>query len=261
MPSANLKRGDIVHSSGTTGATAALYLPEELMGRLGRIFVRYYMRIAPFSFTAGDRLLVQHSPGAWSFTHGTGKIGISPSHDTELGGVSMTSGAGDGWQMRGGWLMTHSPGPDHAGLVLRTHLDDFYDTSKIPAGHAYARTEAPWLWGWGRNGLGVLYPGHWYCIETELDLNSVSDGSPGWRADGVLRAWIDGRLAMDRTGMVFRTKPVNTRPAKQRPIRELGVRNLWLNWFHGGRTQNTVDQTHYYAGLVWGTEYIGPMRM
>jgi hypothetical protein len=259
MPSANLKRGDIVMSHGTTGATAALYLPEDQMGRLKRIFVRYYFRAAPFKFTAADRLLVQNSPGAWSFTHGSGKFGIAPSHDTEPGGVSMTSGGPDGWQMRAGWLMNHTPGPDHGGLVVGSHLDDFYDR-KVPAEHRYGNGEPTWLHRWGRKGLGVLYPGHWYCIETELDLNTILNAPPGWQADGALRTWIDGKLAFDRAGMMFRSGPVNRGMYRQRPMRELGIRNLWLCWFHGGKTQATVAQTHYYAGLAWGTEYIGPMR-
>ena len=45
-----------------------------------------------------------------------------------------------------------------------------------------------------------------------------------------------------------------------RACRELGVRGLWLNWFHGGKTVATIDRTSFYTGLVYGTSYIGPMK-
>jgi hypothetical protein len=46
-----------------------------------------------------------------------------------------------------------------------------------------------------------------------------------------------------------------------RPCRELGVKGLWLNWFHGGQTPSTVDRVLFYTGLAWGKDYIGPMSM
>jgi hypothetical protein len=43
-------------------------------------------------------------------------------------------------------------------------------------------------------------------------------------------------------------------------VRQLGVRGLWLNWFHGGKTLATFDRTSFYTGLVWAQQYIGPMK-
>lgn len=268
MPGRNLKRGDIVGSSGDLACTAAVYLPEDIIGLQKRMFVRYYTLIAPFTVTPASRVLVRHNearpatataPAAketWQFTTLAGKTGIAHSHDTSWGGVSGSSGGPYGWQMRASWYMNHSPGPDNAGLVMGHHLYDYYQNN--PAGHNYGRDENSWMERWGRNGLGVIYPGHWYCVETELDLNSLTDG---WKPDGALRTWIDGKLAYERTGMVFRSAPVYQAKADQRPMRELGIRNLWFDWFHGGRTLNTVPQTTYYAALVWSTKYIGPMKL
>ena len=45
-----------------------------------------------------------------------------------------------------------------------------------------------------------------------------------------------------------------------RPCRELGIRGLWLNWFHGGVTPNSVDRVVFITGVAWAQEYIGPMR-
>ena len=86
----------------------------------------------------------------------------------------------------------------------------------------------------------------------------------GYAPDGELRAWVDGRNVYERKSMVFRTLPLVSQPyvaTKIRPCRELGVRGLWLNWFHGGKTVATIDRTSFYTGLVWGKEYIGPMRL
>lgn len=272
MPARDLKRGDIVHSHGDTAATAAIYLPEDQIGRLRRLFVRHYFRVAPFNVGPEHRVFVRNSaavpaangrpavPESWAWTNLSGKNGIGHSHDTSEGGVSMTSGGPYGWQMRGGYTLTHSPGPDNGGLVMGHHLGDFYSPDRCPPGHLYGREHA-WLERWGRNGLGVIYPGHWYCVETELDLNTILHAGQGWKPDGALRTWIDGKLAYERTGMVFRSGPVNTRNATQRPMREIGIRNLWLCWFHGGKTLNTVGMTQWYAALAWGTEYIGPMKL
>jgi hypothetical protein len=142
------------------------------------------------------------------------------------------------------------------------HLYDFIRAN--PEGHRYGQGDLrSERWG-QRGGLGgMLYAGQWYCIETELKLNTINSSAPGYDEDGELRTWIDGRLCYQRLGMVFRTGPAASFPynaSMLRPCRELGVRGLWLNWFHGGKTLATIDRTSFYTGLVWGTKYIGPMK-
>lgn len=39
-----------------------------------------------------------------------------------------------------------------------------------------------------------------------------------------------------------------------------GVRSLLLNTYVGGTSPSTRPHMHYYAGLAYGTEYIGPMK-
>lgn len=91
------------------------------------------------------------------------------------------------------------------------------------------------------------------------------DAAPGYLPDGELRAWVDGRLVFERVGMVFRSKPLKgdlpPKPSEMPPLRELGVRGLWLNWFHGGVTQDSVERVMFFTGLAYGTQYIGPMRL
>ena len=266
MPAAaGVRDGSVVGNDGTLAGNARIFLPEPLFGRLDRIFVRYYMRLGlPGRVDPRQRLHVYHQPGQATWTNMTGKFGIGPDHSTREGGVSGTSGGGVGWQMRQGWSECDAAvgGPDERGWAPGFHLYDFQGNN--PAGHRYGQDKPPQFDRWGQRGGagGMLYAGHWYCIETELRLNTVTAAQPGFLPDGQLRAWVDGRLVSELTGMVFRTLPLKNPPfngGRLRACRELGVRGLWLNWFHGGQTVSTVDRTLFYTGLVWARQYIGPM--
>lgn len=250
--------GAVVGSSGSLAANGMLYLPEPLFGRLHRLFVRYYFRLgSPYGPQLSRRKNVRHAlsgPPVW--TTAAGKFGIGPDHSTSWGGVSGTSGGPYGWQMRGSWYDCDAGlgGPDEGGIAVGHHLYDYLGNN--PPGHRYGQ-EQSMRERWGQQGGfgGILYAGHWYCIETELRLNDLG------AQNGELRTWIDGRLAYDRRGMVFRTGPVFQTPPSPgtlRPARELGIRGIWLNWFHGGKTLNTYDRTAFYTKIAYGTEYIGP---
>lgn len=262
--------GSIVGYSGTLAGNAKLFLPEPLFGRLDRLFVRYYVRLGlPLQTPVEKRYHVYHddtnSPNRFAWTDYSGKFGIGPDHTTSYGGVSGTSGGGRGWQMRLGWAECDAGtgGPDEGGWAPGFHLYDYLTNN--PPGYNYGamQTSAEERWG-QRSGVGgVLYAGRWYCIETELKLNTISTAAPRFTPDGELRAWVDGRLAYERTGMVFRTPrdAFAFDSESLRPCRELGIAALWLNWYHGGKTVATIDRTLFYTGLVWSTQYIGPMKL
>jgi hypothetical protein len=268
----SLGDGAIVGYGGTTGANAMIFMPEPLLGRLDRIFVRYYLRIGETQPPGGMsdvrrryQVYPDESRRLPRWTDRAGKFGITPEHTTNYGGVSGSSGMGYGWQMRLSWAECDAGtgGPDENGWSPGFHLHDF--NQRQPSGHNYAlgpRHMAAWGQrnGWG----GMLYLNRWYCLETELKLNTVHAGAPGYRPDGALRSWVDGRLCFEREGMVFRALPLFD-PGKQagryRACRELGVRALWMNWFHGGMTPNSVERTLFVTGLAWGHERIGPMRL
>lgn len=269
MPADATRDGDVVGYGGSgSGAHSRIYMPFEHFGLLDRIFVRYYFRLGvigggPFVRTPADRLHVYHSDGGVAplWTDMAGKFGITPEHTTNYGGTSGSAGGGVGWQMRLAWAECDLGvgGPDEGGIHAGYHLYDF--GPRNPPGYSYAGAKA----AWGERGGfgGMLYAHHWYCVETELKLNSVLSESPGFVPDGELRAWIDGRLCFERRGMVFRTLPAYAPPANPalfRPVRDLGVRALWFEWYHGGVTQSSVERVQFYTGLAYGTEYIGPMR-
>ena len=258
---AGLADGVPVLSGGTLGANARIFLPEPDFGRLKRIFVRYYLRHAPYDAPVAKRYQVlQGTRSSWLDM--AGKTGIAPSHVTSYGGVSGSSGGGHGWQMRLSWndCDAGQGGPDEQGVALGLHTWDFQYNNPV----RYS-SDAPVNAQFGqRGGLGgVLYHGRWYCIEMEVDLNNVVAGAPGYIPDGAVRLWVDGRLAFEREAMVMRSLPIlqaNYSPTALRPCRELGHRDLWFNWFHGGTTPNSIDRTLFFTGLVWSRAYIGPMR-
>ncbi len=259
-------------------------LPADKLGRCDHIFIRQYFSWAPIDgqpdsldLSEVKAIFKGRNNTAPAWTDIGGKFGITPTHDTIAGGFSGSAGAGDGWSLRLGWSfpLTGKSGPQMGGLQAAWHMYDFM-AARHPLGLSSAGSNKPH--GWGKVG-GVLYARKWYCIETELKLNSVDkpgikpDGTPHvingvqqfWTADGELRVWIDGMLAWEDTGMVFRTNPARQRPADWKglhmyPIRELGVRSLLLNTYVGGTAPSTRPHMHYYAGLAYGTEYIGPMK-
>jgi hypothetical protein len=68
------------------------------------------------------------------------------------------------------------------------------------------------------NDVGLLGPGTWHCIEGQVRLNR-----PG-RSDGLLRGWVDGTEAFSRDGLRFRDSG------------RVGIDDLWLNVFSGGKS-------------------------
>ena len=126
--------------------------------------------------------------------------------------LSGTSGGGRGWQMRNRWndIWHDDVGPDLGGWGWGLHTWDFLYNN--PDGYRYGATDDRTSSdsGFGqRGGLGgILYSDIWYCVESELKLNTVMPGAPGFIPDGEIRYWIDGRLVLERTGMVFRSLPM-----------------------------------------------------
>ena len=261
-----LGNGSIIDTTGTRASLARIFLPDEEFGLLKRIFVRYYMMFGTPQDTSFDkRYEVRYSPnGPFKWTDMAGKTGITPSH-TNRWGYSGTSGGGYGWQMRLSYAIRHIEmgAPSGGAISLGLHTYDFL--SNQPPGHKYGATDEGKDRMFGqRGGLGgVIYPGQWYCIEMEVNLNTVTPQAPGWIADGSVNIWIDGRAAFKRSGMVMRSLPIQTppyQPFSTRPARELGHAYLDFNWYHGGTTENPVDMTMFVTKLVWSKEYIGPMR-
>ena len=68
--------------------------------------------------------------------------------------------------------------------------------------------------------------------------------TPGEK-DGVLRAWVDGRLAFEKTDVRFRRSD------------QLKIEQVWMNVYHGGKSP--YDQHLFIDNVVIAKKYIGPM--
>lgn len=273
--------GQTIGYDGTGAAGAKIYLPAERFGLQRRMFVRTGIRLARgdgfVDGPAGRRhVYAQGTQSKW--TDDAGKCMVMPIHNCTTGGFSGSAGGGMGWQARCSWAYNDSMlgGPDENGWTLGAHTFDF--AGQQPPGHNYSNLDTRDKTQFGqRGGLGsTMYFDRWYDFEAEILLNSVdqpavlANGEPHfkdgqrqyWTPDGAWRVWIDGRLAFERTGMVFRSLPVANpgfRAGYSRPCRELGAVGIMLNWFHGGVTQNARPRTMFLSGLVWAEERIGPM--
>lgn len=96
-------------------------------------------------------------------------------------------------------LATGSGGTDEAFSIRYAwtsggEIEIVPQLSQMPVGRSFG----------GKVGTATLTAGRWTELEQEIVLNT-----PG-KADGVLRAWQDGRLVMEKADVVFRTNPLAT---------------------------------------------------
>ena len=79
-----------------------------------------------------------------------------------------------------------------------------------------------------------LEHGKWYAVEMYCKLNTP--GQPGQRGknDGILRGWIDGVPAFEKTDIRFRD------------VDTLKIEEIWVNVYHGGETPVPREDIHLY---------------
>lgn len=199
-----------------TGLNMAYKFREKTGAEPDEIYFRYYLRFA----------------NDWNPTVEGGKLpGISGTYGEAGWGGRKTDGT-NGWSVRGAFWKTPPVGNPSHGLT--------------PVGtYAYhAELEDYWgdAWPWTRDLLGVLARNRWYCLEQYVKLNT-----PG-RKDGIMRAWVDGMLAFEKTDINFRKVPT------------LKVEMIWMNVYHGGGAASPYDQHLYIDNVVIAKKYIGPMK-
>ncbi len=148
---------------------------------------------------------------------------------------------------RAGWGMRPSDGTNGwsaRGAFMR------HDTRNLPARplraigtYAYTAgtgSKSGEVWGWNLGPTGRLRKNRWYSIEQYLKLNTLG------QADGILRVWVDGELAFEKTDLHWRDVPA------------LRIESVWLNVYHGGTAKTDRDLTLYIDNLVVARHYIGP---
>lgn len=86
----------------------------------------------------------------------------------------------------------------------------------------------------------------WHLVEAMFKLNSLDAAADKPNADGELRGWVDGKLVIERTDVVFRTTDYPKMKFNQ---------FLMLPYFHDGVPR---DQTLWIDELAVGVERLGP---
>src|SRR5687767_13714126 len=115
---------------------------------------------------------------------------MQPGH---AGNTSIAGNGGNpvdgtnGWRLRGSNCVNcDASNPIYPRMVLG-----------IYAYHAEMQGFYGSAWPWtGKGDLGLAELGKWMCIEGEVKVNT-----PGMR-DGIMRAWVNGRLALEKTNVL-----------------------------------------------------------
>jgi hypothetical protein len=204
-----------IPTGGVTGANLRYFFRKHAGGEPLELYARYYLRF----------------DSSWNSRVEGGKLpGFAGTYNRAGWGGRQSDGT-NGWSARGYFQRQPEPeNPLHGFVSLGTNL-----------AHADNKDQ----WGdtlmWSRNALGILERNRWYCIEQYVRMNDVG------RANGVLRTWIDGEQAFEKTDITYRT------------VDTLKIEEFWLNVYHGGTRPTVSDQRLYIDNIVIAREYIGPM--
>jgi hypothetical protein len=161
-----------------------------------------------------------------------GKLpGFAATYGRAAWGGRKADGA-NGWSARGSFNAASRPeNPLHEFSTIGSYVYH----ADMPSHHGEG-------WPWTAGQPALLRNNRWYSIEQQVKLNTAG------RNDGVLRAWVDGRLVFERTDLRYRDIP------------ELRIEEVWLNVFFGG-TQRSPRTMHLFIdNLVIAERYIGPVR-
>ncbi len=196
------------------GASFAFKFADELGAEPEEIYFRYYLRFAD-DWEPSD----------------TGKLpGISGTYGVAGWGGRPSDGT-NGWSARGTFRPQVPMGNPFGGDIVIGNYVYHADMEGQYGDLAY----------WINGCRGVLERNRWYSVEQYVKLNT-----PGQK-DGIIRAWIDGRLAYEATDWRFRT------------VDSLKIEQVWMDFYHGGAGVPDHDIFVYVDNVVIATSYIGPM--
>jgi hypothetical protein len=171
------------------------------------IYLRYYVR---FNDT-------------WQKT-GDGEIGKLPG----FGGTYNRCGWGGSpangtcWSAR---MMNFDRGSTQQLGFYTYHIDQ-------PGSYGQHMTWSPYL---NRN--------QWYCVEAHVQLNSLSGSTANY--DGVLRGWINGALAIERTNLRFRNAS------------SVRIEKIWWDIYVGGSWTADRNMGIHFDNIVVARQRVG----
>ena len=197
-----------VGKGGHYGASIQYNFKDRIGNEPEEIYFRYYLRFgSDWNPKRGGKL-----PGIGG-TYGRAGWGGRPSNGR------------NGWSARGQFKGQHE--------------------GKTPIGfycyHADMRGRYGSAWIWQKDKLGYLENNRWYCIEQYVKMNT-----PG-KNNGVLRGWVDGKLAFEKTDV------------RMRDVSHLKIECIWINIYHGGTWSAQSDDHLFIDNVVIANSYIGPM--
>lgn len=195
-----------------TGTSFAYKFRERLGAEPEEIYFRYYLKFDP----------------DWKHATSGGKLpGISGTYGKAGWGGRKVNGS-DGWSARG--LFETRNGADSTAIGFYCY-------------HADMRGKYGENWRFQPR----LAHGRWYCVEQYCKLNTPGNGGRG-RNDGILRGWIDGQVAFEKSDIRFRD------------VDSLKIEEVWVNIYHGGETPVPNEDIHLYLDdLVIARQPIGPL--
>jgi len=195
------------------GIDARFYFRERTGSEPEEVFLRYYLRFA----------------NDWYPAHDGGKLpGIAGTYERAGWGGRRSDGT-NGWSMRGMF------GP----LIRAPH--PLADQTPIATYAYHADMEGSYgdRWSWSKSRPGTLRRERWYCLEQQVRVNAIGS------RDGIVRAWIDGELALERMGV------------RVRETDSIRIESVWLNIYYGGTQVAPRDMNVYVDQVVIATQRIG----
>jgi hypothetical protein len=198
-----------IDRGGHYGLSAQFNFKKQLGEEPGEIYFRYYLRF-------GDD---------WNPARGGKLPGIAGTYGRAGWGGRPVNGR-DGWSARGLFL-GQKEGRTPIGFYCY---------------HADMKGQYGSNWVWDRERLGYLENNRWYCAEQYAKMNT-----PG-RNDGILRGWIDGRLAFEKTDI------------RMRDVDSLKIECVWLNVYLGGTWTSNSEHHLYVDDVVIARKYVGPLH-
>jgi len=103
--------------------------------------------------------------------------------------------------------------------------------------HIDQRSQYGSEWDWGEGGRFEL--DRLYCVEQHVKMNTIG------KADGILRAWVNGKQVFERADIRFRSAP------------ELKVKGVWINVYVGGSWTSEQDMDACFDDVVISSGPIG----
>lgn len=204
-----------VEQGGHKGISLSFNFKKQIGEEPEEIYFRYYLRYAD----------------DWNPKRGGKMPGISGTYGRAGWGGRKVNGR-NGWSARGSFRGQKGGKTPIGYYCYHADMKGIYGS----------------VWVWKKNNLGYIPNNRWTCVEEYVKMNTpATDGGKG-KNDGILRAWIDGKLAFEKTDV------------RMRDVDTLKIEKIWVNIYHGGKWSSPTDDHLYIDNVVIARKYIGPMR-